>query len=101
MNIKRIYISGAITLDLEKAPQKFDSAVKRVRELFPDAEPVNPMTLPHPPRATWEEYMALDIAELKKCDAIYMLPCWTSSQGARLEHAIARKEGLTIIEEKC
>ena len=38
----------------------------------------------------------LDI--LRRCDAIAMLPNWKASQGARGEHALAKKLGLPIFE---
>lgn len=42
------------------------------------------------------EYIRKDITDLLTCDAIYMLPGWTRSKGARLEHAIAVELGLEI-----
>lgn len=96
---RRIYISGSITKDLANAPQKFEEAEKIAEHIFPGSEIVNPMKLPHDPESTWEQFMALDLKELRKCDTIWMLPCWKESQGARLEYEIAKIEGLTIIKQ--
>lgn len=98
MAVNRIYISGSITKDIENAPAKFEQAEQRIRKLLPEAEVINPMKLPHEPHSTWEQFMALDLEELSKCDTIWMLPCWKESQGARLEHAMAKRNGLVIVE---
>lgn len=100
MEVKRIYISGSITKDIENAPRKFEEAEQIVRSLFPDYEIVNPMKLPHEPHSTWEQFMALDIQELLKCNIIWMLEDWKESQGARLEYEMASRVGMTMIEAK-
>jgi Domain of unknown function (DUF4406) len=46
---------------------------------------------------SWIHYMKLDIAELMACDAIYLLPGWEESRGARLEVHIARELGYQVI----
>lgn len=95
----RTYISGSISADLQNAPRKFADAEKRVSAML-GGDVINPMKLPHNAGATWEQYMAVDIMELIGCDAIYMLPCWQQSPGARLEHAIAAQIGMRIIYEQ-
>jgi hypothetical protein len=92
----KVYISGSISSDLLNAPRKFEKAERRIKKMF-GAEVINPMKLPHVEGAEWEDYMAVDIEYLETCDTILMLPCWTTSQGARLEHAIAKRKGLNII----
>jgi hypothetical protein len=84
----KVYISGKITgLPFQEARANFDAA--ELNLFCKGHEPVNPMTLPHNHEGEWEDYMALDIAELTKCDAIYMLKNWHDSHGARLELKIA------------
>ena len=39
-----------------------------------------------------------DIRELVACDAVYMLPGWPASRGARLEHHVAVELGLHVID---
>ena len=42
-------------------------------------------------------FAGADLVEaLEFCDAIYMLPCYTDSRGAKLEHRTATKMGITI-----
>lgn len=45
----------------------------------------------------YSEYMELDIAMLKVCDTIYLLPGWQESNGAKYEYSIARELGLNIL----
>ena len=60
---------------------------------------VNPVRIV-PPTATQEYAMKLCIANLTgACDAIYMLRDWEQSEGAALEHLIAKTCGLKIIYE--
>jgi len=46
--------------------------------------------------ASWDEHMRADLAMLLQCDAIYLLPGWSKSRGATLEHAIALELGMAI-----
>jgi len=41
----------------------------------------------------WDEILILDLAELKKCDAIYVLEDWKKSDGAQAEYYYARGAG--------
>jgi hypothetical protein len=41
-----------------------------------------------------------DLEILKRCDAIYLLKGWQSSQGATTEHNIAKELGLEIFYEE-
>jgi hypothetical protein len=95
--MKKIYISGKISyLPLERAQAKFEHAEARIREAG-DFIPVNPMKLQHDHDKAWASYIDEDLAVLKKCDAILMLPCWTESVGAQIEHLYATGIGLPII----
>lgn len=99
--MKRIYISGKITgLELEIARDLFKKAEMKLKHL--GFNPLNPMEeVPYNPDWSWEQYMAKDIELLiTQCDAIYMLPNWTHSKGAMIEHYISNITQKVIIYEK-
>lgn len=45
----------------------------------------------------WRACMRRDITELVTCEAIYMMPGWEWSRGAKLEHYIAQQIGLKVV----
>lgn len=96
-NKMQIYIAGKITgLDSTKCYVAFKNAEYRIAEL--GHEPLNPYTLvDQDPDRTYEDYL-LDALEIVLCSAqaLYMLPNWRDSLGARIEHAIAVEKGLPI-----
>jgi len=47
--------------------------------------------------AEWGDYLRHDLAGLVTCEAIYLLPGWEGSKGARLEVVVAEQLGLTIL----
>lgn len=85
----KIYISGKITgLDWDATREKFNAAAAMLSDLGFD--PFNPMEgTTENDGQSWEDHMSRDIAELFRCDAIFMLPDWIESKGARIEYAIA------------
>ena len=58
---------------------------------------LNPATLPNGLKQA--QYMDICLAMLRCVDAIYLLPDWKLSHGARAEHALAEKLGLLIIPD--
>lgn len=83
----KVFISGKISGIEEQAFQIFETAETKLRE--EGYEPINPMKLNHDHDKSWSSYMRVCIIALCQCDAIYMLPNWESSSGAKLEHYIA------------
>lgn len=83
----KIYISGAITgysqykIKFRKAKRELEAKGYSV---------INPAEFELPEGATWEDYMKHDLADLLKCDAIYMLNNWRQSRGAMVEHNLAQ-----------
>ena len=45
---------------------------------------------------TYDDWLTLDLYWLAKCDAIHMLPGWSHSRGAKMEHMAAKALGLEI-----
>lgn len=58
---------------------------------------INPAKI-KPKEETWEGYMRADIAELMKCDTVYLLPGWEKSRGAQIEVYLAKALGMEIHE---
>lgn len=87
------YISGAITHD-PNYKQKFANA-QTVLEYIGYAV-MNPCTLPI--GLTHDEYMRIDLVMVGIADTLVMLPDWTHSDGATLEHDHAVKLGKRIID---
>ena len=42
-------------------------------------------------------FLKADLEILKRCDAIYMLPGWRTSEGARREYEFAQASGLPVL----
>jgi hypothetical protein len=84
----KIYIAGKIgNLPEEEFTEKFEKAKYQLVDLGYEA--VTPLDFEHNHGRTWAEYMLEDLAELNKCDAICLLPCWTDSPGASIERLFA------------
>lgn len=85
----KIYISIPITgHDYQEQKKKARKLAEAIRGL--GHEPVNPFDVTAPPSHFSEQeeyafYMALDIADLLLCDAIYLSRGWASSKGCLLE----------------
>ncbi len=86
----KIYISGAIT-GTDDYMERFNTAAEFIRAK--GHEPVNPCDLNkilNPATTTYSDYMAVDLALLSVCDAIYMLKGWENSRGAKAENLTAQ-----------
>lgn len=102
--MKRVYISGPMTGIPEYNYTAFDQAAIVLSEK--GYEPVNPAAISRILECEYAElnltpnrfdYLKRDISELVKCDCIFMLPGWTSSEGANLERLIALSCGIEEI----
>ena len=95
--MKKIYISGKIT---GNPNYKADFEAAELALKIAGFQPVNPAEEHLPDGATWADYMRQDIKLLCDCDAIYMLNGWRESEGAKIEHKLARDLGIEIYEIK-
>lgn len=105
----KVYISGKIGEEVlsEATREKFAKVEAYLREW--DFDVFNPTTSGLGALAEqrakengtdfYTEIMELDIAELKKCDAIYMLTDWRDSKGALREYAEAQRIGIQVFYE--
>jgi len=116
--VKKVYIAGPMKgIPLFNFPE-FDFTAEHIEEDWDNCEAVNPAqidrdngfdptSLPDdydwniiPPSAgTREEIMRRDINALLTCQAIYMLPGWENSAGAKAELHLARWAGLEILHD--
>ena len=92
----KIYISGKISgLPTDQVTAKFQQAEQQIQAF--GHEPVNPINNGLGSEASWNEHLVADVALLLECDAIYFLPDWVESRGARIEAKIAQEYGLEIL----
>lgn len=93
---KRIYIAGPMTGLPELNFPAFHAAAAMLHANGHHVE--NPADHDIIEGYEWADYMRLDIAKLVTCDAIYLLPGWSKSRGATIEHRLATDLGLEVIE---
>lgn len=94
----KIYLSGKISgTDLTHTRKRFSSVADKLQSL--GYEVTNPLCNGLSEAAPWEEHIAKDIINLIGCEGIYMLQGWEDSQGARIEHAVAKEIGLKVMYE--
>ena len=94
----KIYLSGKISgTDLDYVRRLFDKVATTLRAL--GHEVTNPLCNGLSETAPWEAHIAKDIANLLQCEGIYMLQGWEESQGARIEHAVAKELGKVVFYE--
>ena len=91
----RIYVAGPMT---GLPGLNFDTFHAKTAELSAEGHTViNPAEIDCDPAAGWNVCMRADIAQLVTCDAVYMLPGWTNSRGATLEHHIASALSMQVL----
>lgn len=96
--MKRIYVAGPMTGLPDFNYPAFHAAAARLRAEGHHVE--NPAENPAPACGTWLAYMRLALAQVATCDAVFMLPGWRESRGARIEHGLALDLGLEVRDFK-
>lgn len=97
----RVYLSGPISsLSKEEYTENFE----RAERFYTTSgfEVVNPVKigeqlLARNKDASYEDFMMHDIAALRTCSHIALLPGWESSKGAKIELAEAERLGLEVM----
>lgn len=94
--MKRIYIAGPMTgIEAFNFPA-FHAEAARLRSLGHSV--INPAEINPDTNLSWADCMRMDIALLVTCNTIRLLPGWANSQGATLEHHIAVRLGMDVLE---
>lgn len=92
---QRLYLSGPMTGIPGNNYPAFHAEAARLRALGFHVE--NPAENAAPPCGSWSGYMRLAIAQLVTCDAVCLLPGWSASRGASIEHGLAVHLGLAVM----
>lgn len=90
----RVYVAGPMTGYAELNFPAFRTEAAELRAAGLDV--INPAEINVDPSAGWSACMRADIAQLVTCDRIHLLPGWSRSKGASLEHHIACSLGLVV-----
>jgi len=92
----RVYISGPISEDPQRAREEFSKTEVLLRSI--GFEVVNPVSLIGELALSWTDCMRIDLKAMMACDALYSLPGWEHSRGSRLERMIAGELAFLIFD---
>lgn len=92
----KIYVAGPMTGLPDFNYSAFHQAAAVLRAAGHTV--TNPAENPVPECGSWLGYMRMSVSQVAQVDCVAMLPGWWNSPGARLEHHIAQKLGLQIMQ---
>lgn len=86
--MKTIYLSGPMTGIKDNNYPWFNEVADKLKSQGYSV--LNPAVIKLHPQAEWKDYMRQAITMLCAADEIYMLEGWENSQGAQVEHNLAK-----------
>lgn len=90
----RIYVAGPMSGIADFNFPVFNAAAAMLRYSGWTVE--NPAEHALADNLEWADYMAYDLTRLGLCGAIYLLPGWSTSRGAKIEKSLAAELGMDI-----
>lgn len=90
-----VYIAGKVS-GMEMQARVFFKRAE-IKLLLQGHDVINPMELEHDHDKTWQSYMRECISAMMRADALYLLPNWRESKGARIEVQLAHNLGIKIL----
>ena len=94
--MNRLYLSGPIT----GQPHFMDVFNRAQAKLAAEGyQVINPANLAYvmPSKATWNDFMNIDMELLRMCDVLVQLPGWEQSLGCRQEYGMALERDMIIL----
>ncbi|MRX40385.1 DUF4406 domain-containing protein [Flavobacterium sp. LC2016-23] len=90
-----IYIAGKVTGELpEPTAAKFKNMQIELEAKGFDV--VNPIEVVNNSKENWYTAMGMCLQALESCDAIFMMPCYKDSKGAKIELKTAKDLGIQV-----
>lgn len=95
----KVYVAGKVSgLPREEVVANFARHAAYVRQAAGrKTNIVLPINLCSPDWSWWR-CMRVCLRALRTCDAIYLMPNWKKSKGARIERLVAKWYGITIVD---
>jgi hypothetical protein len=92
---RKIYVAGPMTGLPDFNYPAFNVAAAKLRAIGHTV--FNPAENPVPACGTWQGYMRLALAQLVQCECIVLLPGWSDSRGALIEHKLAKVLQMEVV----
>lgn len=101
LNTKRVYLSGPMRSKPDHNYSTFVVVEEALIETYPGVAALNPArNFGGDQTLEPAKYMEADLAQILSADVLVLLPGWESSEGAKLEVAVAKSTGKSFYEAR-